>query len=87
MVNRQFGVPAIKAAVLDGQSWIDGKPTLTFDYEGTSLICGSYRDEIREVSPGVFLGCMHKRQKDGCVKIATWFALDTNDGKRCCPCK
>jgi hypothetical protein len=88
MVNRQFGVPSIKAAIMDGESWIDGKPTLVFDYEGTSIICGRYRDEIREVCPGVYLGCMHKRQKNGCPKIATWFALDNRCGKSCClPCK
>ena len=88
MVNKQFGVPAIKAAIMDGESWIDGKPTLVFDYESTSLICNKFRDEIREVSPGVFLGCMHQRQKNGCPKIATWFALDTGSGKSCeLPCK
>jgi hypothetical protein len=88
MVNRQFWVPAIKAAIMDGESWIDGKPTLVFEYENTSLICNRYRDEIREVSPGVFLGCMHRRQKDGCPKIATWFALDEGCGKSCTlPCR
>ena len=75
MINRQFGVPFIRANISMGQSWIDGGPTLVFDYADTSFICKRYRDEVREVSPGVYLGCMHRRTGDT-VRIATWFALD-----------
>jgi hypothetical protein len=82
MVNRQFWVPTIKAAIEDGQSWIDGGPSLIFDYADTSLVCTHYRDEVREVSPGVFLGVMHRRTKDG-PKVSTWFALDAR-GEGCC---
>ena len=82
MVNRQFGVPTIKAAIYPGDSWLDGRPSLVFDYEDTSLVCTRYRDEVREISPGVYLGIMHKRAKDG-PKISTWFALDAR-GKGCC---
>lgn len=82
MVNRQFCVPTIKAAIYAGESWLDGKPSLIFDYEDTSLVWTRYRDEVREVSPGVYLGIMHKRKKDG-PKIATWFALDAR-GDGCC---
>lgn len=77
MTNRQFGVPAAKAVIYDGESWIDGNPSLIFDYENTSITFNRYRDEIREVSPGVYLGCMHLRSKHG-PKVATWFALDVN---------
>ena len=84
MINRQFGVPSIKADIRDGESWIDGGPTLVFDYYDSSLICKKYRDEVREVSPGIYLGCMHRREKDS-VRIATWFALDARCGKGCCP--
>jgi hypothetical protein len=86
MVNRQFGVPTISAAIQDGESYIDGRPTLVFDYEDTSLICTRYRDEVREVSPGVYLGVMHKRTKDG-PKVATWFALDARGDSCCKPAK
>jgi hypothetical protein len=84
MTNRQFGVPAIKAAISDGTSWIDGKPSQIFDYEDTSLICARYRDEVREICPGIYLGCMHKRTKSG-PEIAVWFALDARKLKGCCP--
>ncbi len=83
MTNRQFGLPGIKAAISDGTSWIDGKPSLIFDYEDTSLICGRYRDEVREVSPGIYLGCMHKRTKEG-PEISVWFALDARKLKGMC---
>ena len=82
MVNRQFGVPTVKANIYAGESWLDGRPSTVFDYADTSLVCKRYRDEVREVSPGVCLGIMHRRAKDG-PKIATWFALDTRTGKGC----
>jgi hypothetical protein len=60
-----------------GASAIDGKPTLVLDYD--LAVNPSYirhvHDEIREVSPGVFLGpAMWKR---GAAKtLVLWFALD-----------
>lgn len=86
MINRQFGVPSIKADIQQGESWIDGGPTLVFDYYDSSFICKQYRDEVREVSPSVYLGCMHRREKDG-MRIATWFALDTRLDHGCRPAK
>ena len=41
-----------------------------------------YLGKVREVSPGVHLGIMHKRTKEG-PKVATWFALDAR-GTGCC---
>jgi hypothetical protein len=82
MVNRQFGMPTVKAAIYAGQSWVDGGPSTVFDYADTSLVCKRYRDEVREVSHGVYLGIMHRRGKDG-PKIATWFALDARTGEGC----
>jgi hypothetical protein len=63
---------------LFGASAIDGKPTLILDYE-LDINPGYIRhihDEIREVSPGLFLGpAMWKR---GAEKILVlWFALDS----------
>jgi hypothetical protein len=82
MVNRMFGLPAIKAAVTSGESFIDGRPSVVFDYHDTSLVWMHYRDEVREVSPGVYLGCMHWVGWCG-PKVATWFALDTVHEKGC----
>jgi hypothetical protein len=82
MTNRQFGLPTIKADISFGESWIDGGPTLIFDYADASLVWRQYRDEVREVSPGVYLGCMQKREKDG-IRVMTWFALDARCTRSC----
>ena len=82
MVNKMFGLPAIKAAIGPGESFIDGRPSVIFDYQNTSFVWMHYRDEVREVSPGVYLGIMHWVGWGG-PKIATWFALDTVHTKGC----
>jgi hypothetical protein len=83
MVNKMFGLPSIKAEVTSGESFIDGRPSVVFDYQNTSFVWRNYRDEVREVSPGVYLGVMHWVGWCG-PKVATWFALDTvHCGKGC----
>ena len=59
--NRFFGLRVIKGQVYSGQSWLDGGSSLILDYQNTSKIYGDYRDEIREVAPGVYLGLMYDR--------------------------
>jgi hypothetical protein len=66
-----------------GPSALDGSPTLILDYD-LAVNPGYIRhvhDEIREVSPGVFLGpAMWKR---GAEKVMVlWFALDATRGTR-----
>ena len=51
-----FGVQAIRAEVFQADSWVDGAPCVVLDYSRTSRVAGWIRDEIREVSPGVYLG-------------------------------
>jgi hypothetical protein len=51
-----LAVPAVAAAVYQAASWCDGEPCIVLDYSKTSLIARKVRDEIREVSPGLFLG-------------------------------
>jgi hypothetical protein len=60
-VNRFFGVRAVRGRVYHGPSWVDGRTSLVLDYQGTSLVYGRYRDEIREVAPGLYLGVMFAR--------------------------
>jgi hypothetical protein len=57
-VNRFFGVPSIRGTLSTGTSWIDGRPTVVLDYQDTSVIFARYRDEFRQVAPGVYLGFM-----------------------------
>jgi hypothetical protein len=49
----------IKAKVYVAPSWFDGQPAIILDYSKTSLLARKVRDEIREVSPGTFLGIVY----------------------------
>jgi hypothetical protein len=74
MVNRLFGFGrAIPADVYPGESRLDGQPALIFDYS-RSRLWPTVRDEVREVSPGLYLGVM---LKDGApANPPTYFTLD-----------
>jgi hypothetical protein len=51
-----LGLNAIIAKVYKGESWLDGKECIVLDYSDTSLLAQWIRDEIREISPGIYLG-------------------------------
>jgi hypothetical protein len=51
-----FGWHLIRASVYVAPSWFDNQPAIILDYSKTSLLARSVRDEIREVSPGTYLG-------------------------------
>jgi hypothetical protein len=51
-----FGLRAVRAKVYKEPSWFDGKETIVLDYSKTSLVARRIRDEIREVSPRLYLG-------------------------------
>jgi hypothetical protein len=51
-----LGLNAIIAKVYKGDSWLDGKECIVLDYSDTSLLAHWIRDEIREISPDVYLG-------------------------------
>jgi hypothetical protein len=81
MINRLAGGrEAVTASVYVGESWLDGKPSLILDYAGSRRF-GDVRDEMREVSPGVFVGLTYVR-KCPAPKLAMFFALDANGS--CC---
>jgi hypothetical protein len=78
-VNRFFGIKMIRGNLYYDSSWLDGRPALILDYSETSLVYAHYRDEIREVAPGLYLGLMYDRTK--CPpKLKMYFALQAN----CC---
>ena len=58
LVNKvgPLGMHLVKARVYVAPSWFDGQPAIILDYSKTSLVARKVRDEIREVSPGMFLG-------------------------------
>jgi hypothetical protein len=49
----------VKAEVYIAPSWFDGQPAIILDYSRTSLLAHQVRDEIREVSPGTYLGIVY----------------------------
>ena len=55
------GCKFIKGNLGYGPSWMDGQPATILDYSETSLLYANYRDEIRQVGPGLFLGAMYSR--------------------------
>ena len=57
------GHKAIVAKVYKDKSWFDGKECIVLDDSKTSLIAGWIRDEIREVSPGIYLGIVYGGKK------------------------
>ncbi len=64
LMNRitAFGVNAIVAEVYKTASWFDGKECIVLDYSKTSLVAEHVRDEIREISPGMYLGLVYWKQ-------------------------
>ncbi len=74
MINRVFGVRAFTADVYVGESWFDGQPSFIMDYKDTSKLFAAVRDEVREVSPGVWLGITYLR-KDAGPKLSNFFTL------------
>jgi len=51
-----LGHRAIVAKVYKDKSWFDQKECIVLDYSKTSLLAKWIRDEIREVTPGIYLG-------------------------------
>ena len=75
LINQFRGVKMIRAKVAPGDSWLDGRPALILDYHHTSLLWFDVRDEMREVSPGVYVGCMYLRRPHE-AKLKVMFILE-----------
>ncbi|MEO5838203.1 MAG: hypothetical protein ABIQ73_00750 [Acidimicrobiales bacterium] len=63
---------AIRARVYEGDSWLDGGPSIFIDYSTTSLVARWVHDEIREVAPGTYLGLVYLGRR----RLPLRFALD-----------
>ena len=71
-----LGVQDVVAAVYKGDSWFDQKECVVLDYSKTSTLAKSVRDEIREVSPGLYLGIVFIGERK-----TINFSLDFNNPK------
>ncbi len=63
--NRTFGVNAVPMKVYEGTSWRDGEPAIIVDYADSWRRFSQVRDELREVSPGLYLGVTYLRKDTG----------------------
>ena len=54
-----LGLNAIVAKVYKAPSWLDGKECIVLDYSETSLVAHWVRDEIRLISPQLYLGLVY----------------------------
>jgi hypothetical protein len=67
-----IGLNAIVAKVYKGTSWFDGKDCIVLDYSETSTVAHWIRDEIRLISPGIYLGLVYW-EKDRLIHFALQF--------------
>lgn len=74
-VNRFLGLRVIRGELYQAPSWLDGRPALILDYARTSKVYAKYRDEIRQVAPGLYLGLMFDRTTCPPSRT-TFFALE-----------
>jgi hypothetical protein len=75
VINRFFGARMIRGNVLTGPSWRDGQPALVIDYQDTSRVYARYRDEVRQIGAGIFLGLMYDRTSSP-PSIKRYFVLE-----------
>lgn len=67
-----FGMEAILAKVYKGPSWLDKKECIVLDYSDTSILAHWVRDEIRLISPGLYLGKVYWK-KDRLIDFCLQF--------------
>ncbi|QDU61826.1 hypothetical protein Pan216_26910 [Planctomycetes bacterium Pan216] len=85
LINQWAGFRAVKANVSVGPSWVDGRDAVIMDYQGKSpIVWRNVRDEMREVSPGLYLGVMQVRRRC-CHERKMYFALELESCRGCTP--
>lgn len=67
------GWRAIKAEVRFDNSWLDERPCIVLDYSKTSRSAQWIRDEIREISPGLYLGLVYIRSRRAPLRFSLSF--------------
>jgi hypothetical protein len=82
VINKLTLWNAIKADAYLGDSLLDEKPSIIIDYAKKSFFFKNVQDEIREVSPGIYLGKMYWRPWFGGTYSYIWFVLDFTSAMR-----
>ena len=80
MLNQVGHKQIVPATIYSGTSYIDGGPSLIFDYSCSTFFARKARDEVRQVCPGLYLGIMHVKDHHGCPQLKNFFLLEA-------PCK
>ena len=80
MLNQVGKKQKVAASISKEESWLDGKPSVIFDYASGPKWAQKARDEVREIAPGLYLGIMYFRDCP-CPKMGMFFALEN------CSCK
>ena len=80
MLNQVGKKQKVAASISKEESWLDGKPSVIFDYASGPKWAQKARDEVREIAPGLYLGIMYFRDCP-CPKMGMFFALEN------CACK
>lgn len=79
MKNRMAGFSIIPASMSIEDAFGDGEPAVVLNYQGmqdkVTQFADVARDEIREVSPGLWIGRMWVRGNDGLYTPSSWFGL------------
>ncbi len=57
-----------------GPSWLDGKPAIVLEYPKGTPLFANMHDEIREISPGLYLGTVFMREP--CPYLRGFFAIE-----------
>jgi hypothetical protein len=58
-----WGMQAVVGEVYAAPSLQDGGPCIVLDYSRTSWVARLVRDELREISPGLFVGLLRLRRR------------------------
>ncbi len=81
LINDTLIGKTVKAKVYVAESWFDGAPAIIIDYKTVGLkqmawLAAPVRDEIRLVSPSLYLGFAYLRNPVGAPAAPLMFALD-----------
>ncbi len=80
MLNQVGKKEKVAASISTEESWLDGKPSVIFDYANGPKWAQKARDEVREISPGLYLGIMYYRDCPA-PKQSMFFALEACNSK------
>jgi hypothetical protein len=66
-INQWKNRQALDSYIRIGPSYVDGCPSIIFEYPRFTPLFGPMRDEYREIAPGLFLGRMYRRRP--CIRF------------------